>query len=180
MTTSLTQAQLGDADTGSHVRLPSAPVIFTTPVETREQLLGITRSVSRQLAIWSTDLNAGQLEDPGFLEAIKRFVLSRRQARVRILTPQLPSQDEHKHALLAMAERLPASIEIRTASHPGLDASELLLADDRGIYYRIHIDRWDGMADQHDPMVARFYLAQFNSAWRTGAAGFTPEHPASI
>lgn len=155
-----------------------APVVFTTPGEAREQLLGLARCAERQLAIWTTDMTVGQLEDPAFIDAIKRFVLARRQARVRVLTPALPQLsncNDHKHALLAMAERLPASIEIRTANHPGLDASELLLSDERGVYYRIHIDRWDGMADQQDPMVARFYLAQFNMAWRAGATALTRE-----
>ena len=118
------------------------------------------------------------MADSHFLEALKRFVLSRRQARVRILTPQL-SQAEPRHALVAMAERLPASIEVRTATHPALDASEMLLSDDRGVYYRIHLDRWDGMADQYDPLVTRFYLAQFNSAWRTGANALT-QLPADV
>lgn len=180
MNTSLEQAHALDADTGSHARLPSVPVVFTTQAETREQLVGIVRSASRQLAIWITDLNAGQLEDAGFIEAIKRFLLSRRQSRVRILTPQLPPDTAPKHALLAMAERLPASIEIRTANHPGLDAGELLVSDERGVYYRIHLDRWDGMADQDDPMVARFYLAQFNMAWRASVAALVAEPLASI
>ena len=65
-----------------------------------------------------------------------------------------------------MAERLPASIEIRTADNVGLDAGELVLSDDRGVLYRIHVARWDGMANQNDPLVARFYMAQFDATWR--------------
>lgn len=164
-------------------RQPHAPVVFTTASEAREQLLGLARCAERQLAIWTTNLDIGQLADCAFIDAVKRFVLARRQARVRILTPALPQaldNTSHKHALLAMAERLPASIEVRTASHPGLDASELLLADERGVYYRIHIDRWDGMADQQDPLVARFYLAQFNMAWRAGATTVARELQESL
>lgn len=166
MTTSLEQADTISADTGSHAQLPRAPVVFTSQTEIREQLVRLTRSAERQLAIWSTDLNAGLLENAAFLEALTRFVLARRHARVRILTPQLPDSSERKHALLAIAERLPASLEVRTVSSPALEAGELLLADERGVLYRIHVDRWDGMADLNDPLVARFYLAQFDSAWR--------------
>ncbi|MGE0113507.1 MAG: hypothetical protein AB7T07_01275 [Steroidobacteraceae bacterium] len=166
MTTSLEQACTTSADTGSHAQLPGEPVVFTTQTETYEQLLGLTRSAVKQLAIWSTNLDSGLWESPGFLEALKRFVLARRHARVRVLTPQLPDTGERRHALLAMAERLPASFEVRTAAQAGLDAGELLLADDRGVFYRIHVDRWDGMSDLNDPLVARFYLTQFDSAWR--------------
>lgn len=170
MTTSLEKAYTISADTGSHAQLPGAPVVFTTQSEIREQLLSIARSAERQLTIWSSDLNSGLLENPGFLEAVKRFVLARRHARVRILTPHLPDMDQHRHALLVMAERLPASFEVRTIANPGLDAGELLLADERGVLYRIHMDRWDGMADLNDPLVARFYLTLFDAAWRTAVA----------
>jgi hypothetical protein len=163
MTTSLEKACTTTADTGSHARLPGAPVVFTTQPEIREQLINITRAAERHLAIWSDDLNSGLLDNPGFLEAVKRFVLARRHARVRILTRSLPSGE---HALLAMSERLPASFEVRTLINPGLDAAELLLSDDRGVLYRIHADRWDGMADVNDPLVARFYMAQFDASWR--------------
>lgn len=171
MTTSLEKAYAISPDTGSHM-LSSAPVVFTTQSEIREQLLSITRSAERQLTIWSSDLNSGLLETPGFLEAVKRFVLARRHARVRILTRQMPAPaaDEPRNALLAMAERLPASFEVRTIANPGLDAGELLLADERGVLYRIHMDRWDGMADLNDPLVARFYMTLFDAAWRTALA----------
>ena len=166
MNTSLEQALINASDTGSHATLPSLPVVFTTQAETREQLLNVIRTTEKQLAIWSTDLDAGLLESAGFLEALKRFVLARRHARVRILTPQLPNSDEHKHALLAMAERLPASFEVRTVADAALDAGELLLSDDRGVLYRIHVNRWDGMANQNDLLVTRFYLTQFDATWR--------------
>lgn len=173
MTTSLERTCATNAETGSPPPPPGAPVVFTTQTELYEQLMGITRAAEKQLAIWSTDLNAGLWENPGFLEALKRFVLARRHARVRILTRQLPGSSERRHTLLTMAERLPASIEVRTVVQSGLDAGELLLADEHGVLYRIHVDRWDGMADLNDPLVARFYLAQFDAAWRTAlpAAG---------
>ena len=170
MTTSLDQASTQSVDTGSHAVVPSPPVVCTTKNETRDQLLAVTRSAERQLTIWSADLNAGLFENPAFLEALKRFVLARRHARVRLLTSNLPPTAEHRHALLAMADRLPASIEVRTIEHAPVDASELVLADERGVLYRIHADRWDSMASTNDPLVARFYLSQFDTAWRTMAS----------
>jgi hypothetical protein len=166
MNTSLEQAPSSTSDTGSHAQLPSIPVVFTTKHEMRDQLLNVTRCAEKQLAIWSDDLDKGLFESPAFLEVLKRFVLARRHARVRLLTPQLPTSTEHKHALLAMAERLPGSFEVRTIGDAPLDAGELLLSDDRGVLYRIHPDRWDGMANQNDLLVTRFYMTQFDAAWR--------------
>jgi hypothetical protein len=142
------------------------PVVFTSEHEMREQLLLLTRYAEKQLAIWSRDLDKGLFEATLFLDAIKRFVLARRHARVRLLMPHMPDSIDRQHALLTMAERLPASFEIRTAGDAPLDAGELALSDDRGVLYRIHMDRWDGMCNQNDVLVARFYMTQFDAAWR--------------
>ncbi len=173
MTISLEKARLIQDDTGSHRQLSSGPVVFTTQTETREQLLAITRSAERLLSIWSTDLCKGLLENQCFLDALKKFVLARRHARVRVLTRTAPAAEQAKQALLVMAERLPASIEVRTLNTSQFDAGELVLADERGVLYRIHVERWDGMADLNDPLVNRFYLAQFDAAWRA-ASPLTP------
>ena len=37
-----------------------------------------------------------------------------------------------------------------------------LIADDRAIVYRVHSDRWDGIADLNNPPVARPYLDEFD------------------
>jgi hypothetical protein len=168
MTTSLQQALIrhGIPDSGSHLQLPRVPVVFTSQHEMREQLLTLTRSAEKQLAIWSEDLDKGLFETTLFLDGLKRFVLARRHVRVRLMTPQLPLSSDQKHDLLTMAERLPASIEIRTIADAPLDAGELFLSDDRGVLYRIGMDRWDGMSNQNDVLVSRFYMTQFDAAWR--------------
>ena len=152
-------------DTGSHVQLRSAPMLFTTQAEMREQLLTVTRTAERQITLWSSNLTSGLFESASFLDVLKRFVLARRNSRVRLLTRPVVEHEGRNHKLLAMAERLPGSFEIRTSVDTCLDAAELLMADERGVVYRIHTDRWDGMSDIYDPMVARFYRVQFDGVW---------------
>jgi hypothetical protein len=168
MNSSLQQApsSTGTRDIGNATKPPGMPVIFTSQHEMREQLLTLTRGAEKHLAIWSGDLDRGLFESVAFLGAIKRFVLARRHARVRLLTPQLPTSIDTRHALLDMAECLPASFEVRTILDAPLDAGELLLSDDRGVLYRIHVDRWDGMSNQNDHLVTRFYMTQFDASWR--------------
>jgi hypothetical protein len=168
MSTSLQQAPSTThiRDIGSHTKSPSEPVVFTSQQEMREQLLNLTRGAEKHLAIWSGDLDRGLFESTAFLGAVKRFVLARRHARVRLLTPQLPSSIDTRHALLDMAECLPASFEVRTIPDAPLDAGELLLSDDHGVLYRIHVDSWDGMSNQNDHLVTRFYMTQFDASWR--------------
>jgi hypothetical protein len=160
-------------DTGSHLKFQPGPVVLTTQREMHRQLLGVIRSATRQVSIWSADIHSGLFEHSGFLEVLKRFVLSVRQARVRILLSQLPDPDGKPHPLLLLAERLPGTFEIRTIERHSLDAAELIVVDECAVLYRIHCDRWDGMSDISDYQVARFYLTQFNSAWRT-AMPITP------
>ena len=151
-------------DTGSHQVLSSSPVLFTTQAEMREQLLSVTRTAEHHLTLWSRDLNSGLFETAGFLDVLKRFLLVRRHPRVKLLTTPFNEHDR-KHPLLLMAERLPHSFEVRTCENTHLESAELLLADERGVLYRIHADRWDGMADIYDPQVTRFYGVQFDKAW---------------
>ena len=160
-------------DTGSHLKFQPGPVVLTNQQEMRRQLLGVIRSATKQVNIWSSDIHSGLFEHPGFIEVLKRFVLSVRQARVRILLSELPDQSTERHPLLLLAERLPGTFEVRTIEAATLDAAELIVVDDYAVLYRIHPDRWDGMSDINDPQVARFYLAQFNTSWRA-AMPITP------
>lgn len=152
-------------DTGSHRVLTSSPVLFTTQAEMREELLAVIQSVERQICLWSRDLRSGLFESQAFLDALKRFVLVRRNPRVRLLTLPTVAAAEPKSPLLQMAARLPQCFEVRTSEQVTLDAAELMIVDERGALYRIHSDRWDGMADICDPGVARFYRVQFDTAW---------------
>jgi hypothetical protein len=42
-------------------------------------------------------------------------------------------------------------------------------SDDRAIVYRVHPDRWDGVADLNNPPVARQYLDEFDEIWHASA-----------
>jgi hypothetical protein len=44
-----------------------------------------------------------------------------------------------------------------------------LIADDRAIVYRVHSDRWDGVADLNNPPIARQYLDEFDEIWHASS-----------
>ncbi|MGD9842648.1 MAG: hypothetical protein AB7U99_07065, partial [Steroidobacteraceae bacterium] len=92
----------------------------------------------------------------------------------------LTEQTERDHPILLMAARLPNCFEIRATDSTCLEAAELLLADERGVLYRIQPDRWDGMANIYDPMVARFYRVQFDTAWNAAQPPTPLEHSVSL
>lgn len=155
-------------DTGSHYAYPLGPVLMTTQAEMHKQLLGVTRTATLQVSIWSSALQGGVFEHAGFLEVLKRFILARRQARVRLLLSEAPDPYlQPRHPLIMLAERLPGTFDVRAVEQATLEAAELIISDETAVLYRIHADRWDGVSNIRDPQVARFYLAQFNTSWRT-------------
>jgi hypothetical protein len=48
-------------------------------------------------------------------------------------------------------------------------ARAYLIADDRAIVYRVHADRWDGVADLNNPPIARQYLDEYDEIWHSSA-----------
>lgn len=138
-------------------------VVLSSMEEVRQQIVAVTRQAERSLAIYTKVLEAEIYEQASFVEALKRLVLARPFARVRIL---LAEHDVHdKHPLFVMAARLPSLMEIRAMPMRQYDASVFVVADERAVVYRMHCTRWDGMADMQDQPVAKMYLGKFEQAW---------------
>ena len=91
-----------------------------------------------EIAIYTRDLDPALFDVPPILEAIKRIALSGRRARVRILVqePRRPLADGHR--LIALAQRLPSLIELRTPldEQDRQYASAFLINDRRGYLFR--------------------------------------------
>ena len=106
----------------------------------------------------------------GFLEIVKRFVLARRFAKVRVLLSDSGRLLRDNNRFIAMGRRLTSCIDIRPAvSGSKQRACAYLIADDRAIVYRVHSDRWDGVADLNNPPIARQYLDEFDEIWHASS-----------
>ena len=71
-----------------------------------------------------------------------------------------------------MGRRLTSCIDIRpavAAAAAKQRACGYLIADDRAIVYRVHSDRWDGVADLNNPPVVRQYLDEFDEIWQASS-----------
>lgn len=139
-------------------------MILSTPDEVRTQLIAVTRLAERSLCIYTKTLESELYEQPAFLDALKRLVLARSFARVRILLAEL-SPTLNRHPVVSLAARLPSLIDIRVMRAKHYDASAFVVVDERAVVYRMHCTRWDGMADHKDVAVARLYMGQFERAW---------------
>src|SRR5688500_13550393 len=169
----------GEFDLNRMSRVPSAPgsplpAIPAVRAENHVRVIGsleemraavdaVAGSAQRLMSIYTPDLEPDLYDQNGFLEIVKRFVLARRFAKVRVLLSDSNHLLRDNNRFIAMGRRLTSCIDIRpavvpagqrTAGHPGA----YLIADDRAIVYRVHLDRWDGVADLNNPPVARQYL----------------------
>jgi len=147
--------------------------VLSTLAEARAAVNEIAPPAQRLISIYTPDLEPDLYDQTAFLEVIKHFVLARSFAKVRVLLAEPTRVMRDSNRFVAMGRRLSSCIDIRyvTAQAPQR-ASAYLIADDRGIVYRMRADTWDGVADMNNPPVAKLYLQEFDSIWNASA----PEH----
>lgn len=151
----------GDLTTGTRTILSTMP-------EVRDASLKVAKSAQRLLSIFTPDLEPLIYGEEPFLEAIKRLVLARSYAKVRVLVADPSRALVDNNRFLALARRLTSCIDLRSMSpeYPA-SAGAFIIADDKALVYRLQIDRWDGISDMNDPAVVRRYLNFFDEVWNT-------------
>jgi hypothetical protein len=156
-----------DGRVENHVR------VISSLEEMRAAIDAVALSAQRLMSIYTPDLEPDLYDQNGFLEIVKRFVLARRFAKVRVLLSDSSRLLRDNNRFIAMGRRLTSCIDIRPAAAAAAAkqrACGYLIADDRAIVYRVHSDRWDGVADLNNPPVARQYLDEFDEIWHASAA----------
>jgi hypothetical protein len=131
----------------------------------------VAASAQRVLTIQTHDLETSVYEFAPFLEAVKRLVLARRFAKVRVLLLQPTRVMFHRHAFVALARKLTSHIEIRQATSEFRNAPDTyMVADGHATLYRLQATRWEGICDLQDRAVARAHLERFDVAWLASGA----------
>jgi len=144
--------------------------VISSLEEMRAAVDAVAASAQRLMSIYTPDLEPDLYDQNGFLEIVKRFVLARRFAKVRVLISDSNRLLRDNNRFIAMGRRLTSCIDIRPAMGPNKQrAAGYVIADDRAIVYRVHADRWDGVADMNNPPVARQYLDEFDEIWHASA-----------
>lgn len=176
----------GDLDLNRMTRMPGAPGVPVTAIpatraedhvrvigsleEMRAAVDAVASSAQRLMSIYTPDLEPELYDQNGFLEIVKRFVLARRFAKVRVLLSDPNHLLRDNNRFIAMGRRLTSCIDIRPAVGVSQQrARAYLIADDRAIVYRVHADRWDGVADLDNPPIARQYLDEYDEIWHASA-----------
>lgn len=144
--------------------------VISSLEEMRAAVDAVAASAQRLMSIYTPDLEPDLYDQNAFLEIVKRFVLARRFAKVRVLISDSNRLLRDNNRFIAMGRRLTSCIDIRPALGAVKQrAAGYVIADDRAIVYRVHPDRWDGVADLNNPPVARQYLDEFDEIWHASA-----------
>jgi len=147
------------------------PETIVVAIESREQALEETlkliAAATRELCIYSRDLDANLLDTETVLEALKRLGINGRGGSIRIIVqePRLPSQRGHR--LIALAHRLPSVFAFRTpVQEEDLQyPSAFVLNDTRGYYFRTLGNRFEGEAVNYAPGKHAQLQELFNQVW---------------
>ncbi len=99
-------------------------------------------------------------------EHLKRMVLERPRARVRVLVTDGEAAAHRGHRLVDLAQRLSSFIEIRRPAREHQDFAEALLVVDRiGVIWRRVASRYEASAWFGDPARARDFADRFDAMW---------------
>lgn len=141
--------------------------------ELRAAVVTVAGGAQRLMSIYTPDLEPELYDQTPFLEVVKRFVLARSFAKVRVLLGDSTRLMRDGNRFVAMGRRLTSYIDIRVVQgFPKHRAPAYLIADDRAIVYRARTDQWNAVADFNNPPMARVHLTEFDEVWNANA----PDH----
>ena len=140
--------------------------VLSTRAEVRAAVVEIASLATRSMAIFTHDLEPEIYDHDDFLDTIKRFVLARSFARIRVLIVDPSRAMKHGNRFVTIGRRLNSYIEFRNVKEDYRNHPEAFcIADESALVYRIDANRWEGMADTYEPAVARSYLNTFDEIW---------------
>ena len=151
--------------------LPPKPEPRTLIADDRDQALAaiadLLAAARHEIAIYTRDLDPVLLDVPLILDAIKRIALSGHRARVRILVQEPRKAIADGHRLIALAQRLPSLIELRTPEdeHDRQYASAFLINDRRGFLFRTLASRNEGEGSTYAPGRHAQLREYFDQVW---------------
>jgi len=145
---------------------PGTRSILSTLEEYRAAVSELATRAQRSLSIYTPNLEPLIYDQDCFLEPVKRLVLARGHARLRVLISDPARASRDGNRFMQMARRLTSFIELRNVpAEFRNNPASFIVADDRAIAYRQQASRWDGIVEFDDQSVVRRHLAYFDEVW---------------
>lgn len=140
--------------------------ILSTLDEYRAAVAEIATRAQRTLSIYTPDLEPKIYDQDSFLEPVKRLVLARSHARLRVLISDPSRAARDGNRFMQMARRLTSYIDLRNvASEYRSNSCSFIVADDKAIAFRQQASKWEGIVEFNDVNVVRRYLSYFDEVW---------------
>lgn len=134
--------------------------------EYRAAVAEIATRARRTLSIYTPDLEPQLYDHDLFLEPVKRLVLARSHARLRVLISDPGRAVREGNRFMMMARRLTSYIDLRNvASEYRSNPCSFIIADDKAIAFRQQCARWEGIVEYDDITIVKRYLAFFDEVW---------------
>ncbi len=130
-------------------------------------ILHLLDDAQYEVSILTQDLDPLLLDVIEVLDAIQSIALTGRRARIRVLVRDPHKATGHGHRLIALAQRLPSTIELRVPQeeHDLAEISAYLLNDRHGYLYRPNAARAEGTGSTCAPGRHARLLAHFDGIW---------------
>ena len=140
--------------------------MLTSVADVRAAVMQVTGVANRTLSILTHDLEPEIYDHDDFLETLKKFILARTFARVRVVILEPARVVLSASRFVAMGRRLNSYIEFRRVT-PDLSGhpEAFFIADEHALVYRARAETWEGISDTYEPAVARMYLNKFETIW---------------
>jgi hypothetical protein len=154
------------AETNQQTKTRGVRQVLSTVEDVRAAVVEVTGLANRSLSILTHDLEPDIYDHDDFLETLKRFILARSFARVRVLIHDPTRVIKTGSRFVTMGRRLNSYIEFRNIKPEfRTHADAFCIADEHALVYRARAERWEGMSDTYEPAVARIYLSTFDALW---------------
>jgi len=143
----------------------------STRAETAESRLRLLSEARRRLDIYLPTLPSDIYDSAEELAELRRVAVSGRGAQVRILLHDPAGALRDSHRLIALAQRLPSVVLIRTPIEERdlAYASSYLLTDQGGYLFQPDAQRMAGRAARFDRASQAPLLQHFNEVWERSA-----------
>jgi hypothetical protein len=141
--------------------------ILTTFEEVRAGVLDIAARAQRSITIVTPDLEPGIYDNEEFLEIVKRLVLAKRYARIRVLVTDPSRAVRNGNHFVALGRRLSTFMDFRNLREDYRKDvhSAYIIADDKAILYRVNGRGYNGIMGTGEGAVAKQQLKDFEQPW---------------
>ncbi|MAF82689.1 MAG: hypothetical protein QGH93_12435 [Gammaproteobacteria bacterium] len=144
--------------------------VLTSVNETLDATVDLVGITDRRISIFTADLEPDIYNNERFLEAVKHLTLGKPFVRIRVLIANPGRVVRSGNPFVQLARRLSACIEFSNVAEEFRDHREaFLIVDETALIYRVDSSKWEGIADTHEPAVARRYLGLFDEVWNSSS-----------